>query len=133
MPALIGIWTAVGGAIAALAGLAGFLRVRRLRSSGVKAWAVAVQQPAAGDDEPDRQRRPLLQYPLADGRVLETLAPQAARKVPLHPGQSVLVWYDPADPLDILVYGRRGWASDLAFVIAGVVFIVAGAGIAIGG
>ena len=42
----------------------------------------------------------------------------------------MLVWYDPADPLDILVYGREGRASNLTFAIAGAVLMLAGVGIA---
>ena len=71
-----------------------------------------------------------MQYTLADGRVLEKLAPAATSKA-LRLGQSVLIWYDPADPFDILVYGREGRASDLVFVAAGAAFMLAGAGIAV--
>ena len=45
-------------------------------------------------------------------------------------GQKVLVWYDPADPQDVLVYGRDGRIADLGFVLAGTVFVLAGAAIA---
>jgi hypothetical protein len=133
MPTVVGIWIALAGGLAAVAGLSGFRRPQRLRGTGVKAWALAVRQPAAIDEQA-APRRPLLQYTLADGRVLETLAPRTARKAgSLRPGQKVLVWYDPADPADILVYGREGRVSDAAFVITGAVFILGGACIAVFG
>jgi Protein of unknown function (DUF3592)/Mu transposase, C-terminal len=126
MSAVVGIWIAVAGLPAMLAGLGGIQRVRRLRHGGVKAWALAVPEPAA-----DGNRRVGLQYTLADGNVLERLAPPTARKAAaLRPGQQVLIWYDPADPQDILVYGREGRVSDLMFVLAGAMFLLAGAGIA---
>jgi hypothetical protein len=72
----------------------------------------------------------VIQYTLADGRVVERLSPGSARKAAmLRPGQKVLVWYDPEDPEDVLVYGREGRAADLAFVVAGVLFIMLGVGI----
>jgi Protein of unknown function (DUF3592)/Mu transposase, C-terminal len=73
----------------------------------------------------------VIQYALADGRVVERVSPGSARRARmLRPGEQVLVWYDPEDPEDVLVYGREGRAADLAFVIAGALFIMLGAGIA---
>jgi hypothetical protein len=43
----------------------------------------------------------------------------------------VLIWYDPADPQDVLVRGREGRAMDLGFVIAGAALVAAGAVIGI--
>ena len=40
------------------------------------------------------------------------------------------VWYDPADPADVLVNGWDGRYSDVAFLVVGVFFIVFGPGIA---
>jgi hypothetical protein len=134
MATVLGVWFAIAGVVPVVVGLAGRRRVRQLRRDGVKAWAVAVLQPATdgerADEERPGERRVALQYTLADGRVLEKLTPAAASKEP-RPGQSVLIWYDPADPFDILVYGREGRASDLAFMAAGAVFMLAGAGIAV--
>lgn len=42
------------------------------------------------------------------------------------PGDKVLIWYDPADPGDVLVYGRWGRAGNLAFLATGLLFILAG-------
>ena len=43
----------------------------------------------------------------------------------------MLIWYDTADPLDVLVQGYEGRVSDLAFVIAGALLVAAGAVIGI--
>lgn len=43
----------------------------------------------------------------------------------------MLVWYDPEDPQDILVYGREGRFIDRAFLTAGLIFVLIGAGIAV--
>jgi hypothetical protein len=66
----------------------------------------------------------LLQYRLPDGAVMERPASRLA------PGGTVLVWYDPADPGDILVLGRDG-RLNAAFLAVGILFILLGA--AIGG
>jgi hypothetical protein len=39
----------------------------------------------------------------------------------------VLIWYDPADPLDVLVQGYEGRVSDLVFVITGAALVAVGA------
>ncbi len=123
MIVLFGVWLALAGAVALLAGLAGRRRVRRLRRHGLTAWGVIV--PAPGEEEPPR--RTLVQYRLADGQVLERIVPAAGiRTARLPPGQKVLVWYDAEDPGDILVYGRWGRAADWAFVAAGAVFVLGG-------
>jgi hypothetical protein len=132
---MIGILLAVPGGLAVLAGLSGMHRVRRLRRGGVATWALTVTPPESADPQsagsPHQQ---LIQYTLADGRVLERATPAPARRsASLRPGQKVLVWYDPEDPSDVLVYGRWGRAADGAFVIAGALFVLIGAGIAVFG
>jgi len=129
---VIGVWFALAGGVAALAGLTGMRRTRRLRRGGSPVWAVALPGQVSMDEEPGGSPgRTVIQYTLADGRVVERPSPGPARKAAmLRPGQKVLVWYDPDDPQDVLVYGREGRAADLAFVIAGVLFIVLGAGLA---
>ena len=120
---VFGVWLALAGAVALLAGLAGRRRVRRLRRHGLTAWGVIVPAPDA--EKPPR--RTLVQYRLADGQVLERIVPAAGiRTAPLPPGQKVLVWYDAEDPGDILVYGRWGRAADWAFVAAGAVAVLGG-------
>lgn len=112
MSIVIGVWFALA---AGLAGLSGMRRSRRLRSSGQPAWAVAAVESPGGP-----ARRILLQFALADGRVIERSCPQPARKATSPtPGQKVLIWYDPVDPLDVLVFGRDGRHADRAFVAAG--------------
>jgi Protein of unknown function (DUF3592)/Mu transposase, C-terminal len=132
MPILIGVLFALPGALAVLVGLSGRRRARRLRRGGSSAWATAVPMPVPTGHRPEGPPdRVLLQYSLADGRVLEQIAPRPARKsASLHPGEKVLIWYDPEDPREVLVYGREGRTSDLAFMIAGTLFILLGAGLA---
>jgi hypothetical protein len=129
---VIGVWFALAGGVAALAGLTGMRRARRLRRGGSPVWAVALPGPVPVEEGPGGSPgRTVIQYTLADGRVVERVSPGAARKASmLRPGEKVLVWYDPDDPQDVLVYGREGRAADLAFVIAGALFITLGAGIA---
>jgi hypothetical protein len=93
---------------------------------------MAVRPPATPDQEPGGSGGPLLiRYTLADGRVMERITPQPARKQPgLRAGQPVLVWYNPEDPDEVLVYGRETRAADRGFLIAGVIFMLLGAGLA---
>jgi len=127
---VLGVWLALAGAVALLAGLSSRHRTRRLRRHGLTTWGVTVTPPDEAD--PGGPRRTLVQYRLADGQVLERIVPAAGlRKAPLPPGQKVLIWYDAEDPGDILVYGRWGRTSDWAFVAAGVVSVLAGIIIAV--
>jgi hypothetical protein len=125
----IGLWFAFAGFVAALAGLTTRGRVRRLRRSGRSAWAMVVPAPR----DVDARRRNLIQYPLEDGRVIERLCPLPVRKATaLVAGQKVLIWYDPADPTDVLVNGRDGRYGNLAFLAVGVFFLAFGMSIALG-
>ncbi len=118
----LGILLMAVGGIAALAGLTAARRAERLRSYGQTAWAMVISAPA--DDSDDRgggrARRVLLQYRLPDGAVMERPASRLA------PGGTVLVWYDPADPGDILVPGRDG-RLNAVFLAVGILFILGGA------
>jgi hypothetical protein len=120
---------AAPGGLAVVAGLLGMRRVRRLRRDGVATWALSVTPPAPADQQPGGSpRQALLQYTLADGRVVERVTPAHGRRPALlRPGQKVLIWYDPKDPDDVLVYGRHGPALDRAFVIGGTLVIGVGA------
>jgi hypothetical protein len=126
MAVALGILLAVVGGIAALAGFTAERRADRLRSSGHTAWATVVAAPAGdSDDSGDGAAgRVLLQYRVQDA-VIERPASGLA------PGGTVLVWYDPADPGEILVFGRDGRLSNAAFATVGILFILGGA--AIGG
>jgi hypothetical protein len=132
---LFAVWVAVVGGVAALAGLAGLHRVRRLRGAGVTAGARAVPGPEpAGQQPTDPDCRVRLRYTLADGRVVERIGPVPDRRSGTpRPGDKVLIWYDPADPDDALVYGRWGRAGDRAFLIVGLLLILAGTVIALAG
>src|SRR5581483_2149056 len=132
VPAVTGIWMAVAGAVAALAGLSGSRRIRRLRATGLTAWAVAVPRPVSADRRRGRAGRVPFQYELADRRVLERVVFVTGKTAAsLRAGEKVLLWYDPGDPQDVLVSGREGRISDTVLVIAGMLFILAGAGIAV--
>jgi hypothetical protein len=137
MLTMIGILLAIPGALAVLAGARAMHRARRLRRAGVATWALTLAPapaPAASGDwqSAGTPRELLIQYTLADGRVFErTTLASAGRKAPLTPGQRVLVWYDPEDPDDVLVYGRWGRFADRAFVAAGTLFVLIGGWLAV--
>ena len=132
MPIVIGALFALPGGLAALAGLCGMRRVRRLRRRGLAAWAMILPSPVSEPRLADGWPEPvLMQYALADGRVIERICPASARLAARRgSGQEVLVRYDPADPQDILVHAREGWYADRAFVAVGALFIVIGIWIA---
>jgi hypothetical protein len=129
---VVGLVRVCAGGVAALAGTTARHRVRRLRRTGQSAWAMVVPLPlSAGDAAEGLARRNVIQYALADGRVIERLCPRPIRKAaaPVS-GQKVLVWYDPADPADVLVNGWDGRFSDRALLAAGLLFIVLGMAVA---
>ena len=76
-------------------------------------------------------RAVIAKYALTDGRVVERIFPEPARKASsLRPGQKVLVWHNPEDRQEVLVCGREGRLADRAFVAIGVLFMPIGMGIA---
>jgi Protein of unknown function (DUF3592) len=126
----MGVLLGIAGCLAALVGLSSMRRSRRLRTHGVAVWAMALPVPEPSS-EPERQGQILLQYTLEDGRVVERMGPASRRRgAKLEPGRKVLIWYDPADPDDVLVFGRAGRLSDWAFVTGGLLLVVAGAVVA---
>jgi Protein of unknown function (DUF3592)/Mu transposase, C-terminal len=134
MLTVIGFWFALAGGLAVLAGLSGRRRARRLRAGESAVWALTIARPLPGGPPGDSSPpRLLLQYTLADGHVMEHIVPGRARKAGrLRPGEKVLIWYDPQDPDDILVYGHEGRTADLAFIVTGLLLILAGGGMALG-
>jgi hypothetical protein len=129
---MIGFLLAAPGALAVLAGACAMHRARRLRRAGVATWARTVDAPASGDWQAAGTPRQLLIQYAAEGRMFERLTlARAGRKAALEPGQTVLVWYDPEDPGDVLVYGRWGRGIDRAFVAAGTLFVLIGGWIAL--
>jgi hypothetical protein len=128
-----GVWLGIAGGVAMLAGLSGISRRRQLRRSGRTAWAMVVPSPVV-EDEPGRRpvRKLSVQFALEDGSVVERgLARPRRRSAGLSPGQKVLVWYDPADPGDVLVFGRDGRHVDWAFAAAGTLVLAVGVIIAV--
>jgi len=126
MSVVLGIWVILAGGIAALAGVSGARRAYWLRHYGQTAWATIVPASATDDDDGWPRQR-LLRYALTDGRVLERFAPERAHT---RPGAKVLVWYDPAAPDDVLVFGRSPINSDVVFIGIGVALMLVGAAIA---
>ena len=58
---------------------------------------------------------------------MERPQPGSARRgATLEPGRTVLIWYDPADPEDVLVFGRYGRLTDWAFGIGGLLLVLSG-------
>jgi hypothetical protein len=130
MQVVIGLVFALAGGVAALAGVTARSRVRRLRRSGRSAWAMVVPAPIPAG-EGGSARRNLIQYPLEDGHVIERLCPRPIRKAASPAvGQKVPIWYDPADPTDVLVNGWDGRYGDRAFLAVGLFFIVLGLAVA---
>jgi hypothetical protein len=130
MQVMIGLVFAFAGGVAALAGMTARSRVRRLRRSGRSAWAMVVPAPISADDG-ESARRNVIQYLLEDGHVIERLCPRPIRKAASpRVGQRVPIWYDPADPTDVLVNGWDGRYVDRAFLAVGLFFIVFGMAIA---
>ncbi len=131
MTVLLAIVFAFAGGVAMLAGYSDIRRSRRLRSTGQAVWAMAISPPGSAADRAEGPQRPYLQYTLGDGSVIEQVCPGPLRKASgLMPGQRVLVWYDPADPADIVVHGRDAGLVDRAFVVTGLVIVLIGAVIA---
>jgi hypothetical protein len=127
MVIIFGVWLVLAGALALLAGLSGKARVRRLRRHGLTTWGITVTAPVTEEPHPAGAHRTRVQYRLADGQVLERIVPAAGFKAArLQAGQKVLVWYDPEDPGDILVYGRWGRAADWAFIATGAFLVLTG-------
>lgn len=126
MVIVFGVWLVLAGALALLAGLSGRARVRRLRRHGLTTWGITVTAPVAEEPHPAGAHRTRVQYRLADGQVLERIVPTGFKAARLQAGEKVLVWYDPEDPGDILVYGRWGRAADWAFIATGAFLVLTG-------
>jgi Protein of unknown function (DUF3592) len=110
----IGVWFGLAGGLAVLVAVTGRARARRLRREGVKVWGTAI---------PGTERT-LVQYALPDGALVERPARDPLRKSrALLPGQKILVWYDPADPANSVVFGRDGRISDRVLLGVGLVLI----------
>src|ERR1039458_1398672 len=86
---------------------------------------------AAGVIAPDLD--PVRTRGRAGGRADLSRAGQEGRVASSRPeGARLLVWYDPVDPQDVLVYGRERRLADRAFVAVGVLIMLAVAGTARG-
>jgi hypothetical protein len=122
MQIVIGVWVGLAGILACLAGLSSMRRVSRLRRSGTTAWAMVVRS---------TEHRTAVQFTLDDGRVVEQPCAEPTRGRALKAGQKILVWYDPADPADVLVFGRYSRRADRLFVAGGLLLVAIGTTIAV--
>jgi Protein of unknown function (DUF3592) len=131
MSIVIGIWFAVAGGVALLAGVTAMRRADRLRLRGVPAWATVVTRAGTSGDFGKEADRTLIRFPLADGRQMELTCPVPVRRERrLIPGEMVRIWYDRLDPAEVLVSGFDKHYVDWAFAITGALLILAGTGIA---
>jgi Protein of unknown function (DUF3592) len=122
----IAIWLVGVGAFAAIVGLTSLRQAQRLRDSGHSAWGLVIAPPAGRDSEPPAVA--LIQYALPDGRVLEHNCRQPGRRSSaFRLGEKVLLWYDPANPAEVLVHRRDGHRSDWTFFAIGTLVILLGA------
>jgi hypothetical protein len=125
---VFGVWFLLAGGVALLAGLAGFRRRRRLKATGHTAWAMVLPTPSDAAGGGAGSSGISVQFALEDGRVIEHAhARPVRRSAARRPGERVLVWYDPSDPSDVLVYGSGGAWSDRAFLAVGAVLVIVGA------
>ncbi|MFI9100708.1 DUF3592 domain-containing protein [Streptomyces fildesensis] len=119
----------LSGVVVSLAGLAGLRAIRLIGGAGTEAEALVKRTgPAAADSA----IRPLLQFTVADGRVVEISSPvPASRHRPLTDGSTVWVRYDPVDPRDVVVVGRERRGLEYALVGIGALFVLIGLGLLI--
>ena len=128
---VFGLWCAFAGGVALLAGVTARRRAGRLRQRGIAAWATVFAATRAGDEFSPPDVDTMIRYSLPDGRVTEQRCPPGVRRSNrLLPGEKVQVWYDPADPGDVLVSSREGRHGDRVFAIVGFMLILAGVWIA---
>ncbi|WP_328724931.1 DUF3592 domain-containing protein [Streptomyces sp. NBC_00259] len=118
-------FTVLGGLVALLAGAYGLNRTRRISAAGQVVTALVKAAPPGAD-------RPLLQYETADGRVLEVPAPAPpTRGLPLTPGSTVRISYDPDDPREIVLSGHERTRIDRGFMIVGAIVLLTGLTLAV--
>ncbi|MFD9718340.1 hypothetical protein [Streptomyces sp. NPDC059076] len=119
MEPIFAVFTAMAGLVAMLAGAYGLRHTRRITGSCY--FALALVKPP-----PPGALRPLLTYETLDGRVVETVSPVALDAT----SGSVRLWYDPADPYDVVIDGHQRTALDRALIAAGVVLLALALGLA---
>jgi hypothetical protein len=120
---VLGVVIVLGGVVSVVAGVTGRRRSRRIRGEGETAWATIVPAPRHPEYEPSAYR-PLLRFRTSDGRAVEVFSPlPPTRGRPLVEGQKVLVYFDPAEPTQVLLHAGRERA-DIVFIVLGAVAIV---------
>lgn len=108
MSAVAGVLTIGGlGVVFAGASGAGLLKARRLRGSGVEAQAVVLAQQgmpsAAAAGSAGTLQAPVLLFTTREGRTIRVTSPVGSNQSMLLPGQTVTVYYDPADPTRVSI------------------------------
>jgi hypothetical protein len=119
---VFGAVTAFGGLIAVVAGGYGLRRADRIRGLGHAAEALVKPSPPGAE-------RPRLTFETHDGRVMEIVSPVPG----LAAGDGVRLWYDPADPREVVVDGHERRGVEWAFLAVGCALIVTGLGLAVSG
>lgn len=106
-----------------IAGIADWRRVRHIRAAGETAWAMIVAAPRHPEYEPSAYR-PLLRFETSEGRPVEVFSPlPPTRRRPLTEGRRILVYFDPADPTQVLIHGGRQRAG-VVIIALGIAAIV---------
>jgi hypothetical protein len=119
----IGILLVAVGALAAIVGLTSRRNAQHLRDFGRQAWGLVIAPPA--DHEPPALA--VIRYALPSGKLVERTCRQPARRsAVLQTGEQVRIWYDIADPGEILIDRRDGHQSDTAFIVVGLLFMLIG-------
>jgi hypothetical protein len=119
------LFLGLGGLVAYLAGVCALAERRRLLRTGIPATALVKHRPAVPGDTSGRSA-PLLQFPTADGGVMEEFSPvPSSRALPLVDGGLVAVAYDPEDPRRFLVRGRERRGLEYAFAGLGASLMLA--------
>ncbi|MEU5997937.1 DUF3592 domain-containing protein [Streptomyces sp. NPDC047197] len=122
---VLGVFTALGGLVALLAGAYGLRRTRRVTAAGEVAQALVKEvRPGA--------ERPLLQFETGDGSVVEVVSPvPPSRERPLAAGERVRIAYDSDDPREAVLLGRERRGVDRGFVAVGAAAVVLGLALAV--
>lgn len=127
MSAVAGVLTVAGLGVV-FAGLSGsrLLKARRLRGRGVAAQGTVVGQygsPSAGGASSVLLQHPEIVFTTADGRMMRVTSPAGSSESQLLPGQTVTVYYDPADPAKVSIPAHETVIHRILFAL-GVALLV---------
>lgn len=127
MSAISGVLTVGGlGAVFAGIGASKLIQARRLRGGGVAARATVVDRyssPSAGGPGSGLLQYPEIVFTTADGRTIRVTSPAGTSESTLLPGQTVTVYYDPADPTKVSIPDQESVVYRI-FLAAGLAMLV---------